>query len=549
VERGSVQGKLDARKGVLVQAPGPLHGQTVGEAPRKLGFAELLHEVKRCLNGHEVSSLPFDHEYTNLWRFRDSSNRKFRRMPKVDKVATLRNYTWWYKRLKSCHRNAVKRLLSTDKGLFKLKEILHTVDGTMMSLILGCPEIFIHTSSKGRAGVYTLSDHIMNNLITNLLQDYPGTMKMIKTWKKGLKKAAFEKRPYEVPTIISRRLSWVRIVTSFMNKLHKLNSKAKMFRICVLTQTRAVGLADSKMVRNTLDEFVKEVTVPKKFEITKEVGAAIDAVTDRVVLNAEGISAHFRMSMSTSSCVESKRSEEGKFGFLKRYPNLPELPEFGPENEGGQLTPLWYEARRKILRGDEDVYKVNVCGIRENGKCRVVTSGSFWKDAFLQPFSHLTIEMLKKETALRDSFVAGRLGWRFIESITHLDPVRGEIIFEDKPIAVSSDWTKATDKPTIASAHRVTWHMLQKTNLDRDTLNAIRAIWPGAKDMYLNGKYAGRMLNGVPMGDPLTKSNLSITHPISAYYADMMWGKHVVVYAGNGDDMVLLIAGKQIRMG
>jgi len=491
--------------------------------------------------------MAFTHEYTNLWRFRDSSGRKFRRMPKVDKVQTLRNYTWWYKRLKSCHKNAVKRLLSSDKGLFKLKEILHTVDGTMMSLILAVPEAFIHTSSASRAGVYTLSDHVMNNLISNLLQDYSGTMRMLKTWKKGLKKAGFEKLPYKVPITIMRRLSWTRPITSFMNKLCKLNSKAKMFRLCVLTQTRSVGLADSKMVRETLQEFLGEVTVKKEFKPDRKVLDAIDQVVDRVVLNAEGISPHFRMSMSTSSCVESKKRDEGKFGFLKRYPDLPELPEFSPENPGGQLTPIWLKAREKILRGDQDVWKTNVCGIRENGKCRVVTSGSFWKDAFLQPFSHLTIEMLKKEACLRDSFVAGRLGWRFIESITHMDPVRGEIIFEDNPIAVSSDWTKATDKPTIASAHRITISLLRKTNLDQDTLRAIQLIWPGAKDLYMNGRFVGTAVNGIPMGDPLTKSNLSITHPISACYADMMWGRHVCAFAGNGDDMILLVAGKHKR--
>jgi hypothetical protein len=66
----------------------------------------------------------------------------------------------------------------------------------------------------------------------------------------------------------------------------------------------------------------------------------------------------------------------------------------------------------------------------------------------------------------------------------------------------------------------------------------------GDKNMYYNGKYKGQMVNGVPMGDPLTKTNLSLAHPICDRYAKLKLGRKVIsMGVGNGDDGNRIAAG------
>jgi hypothetical protein len=202
------------------------------------------------------------------------------------------------------------------------------------------------------------------------------------------------------------------------------------------------------------------------------------------------------------------------------------------------------EARKKIQNGSPDIWKTNVAGIRENGKCRVVTSGSFYKDAFLQPFSHMTIEAVKSDPLLRDSLQAARLGYKFVDQITHLDHKRGAILFEERVRVMSFDWRKATDWPPHKSAHLTMGALFDKMHLPRDIKRDIFAIWPGKKDIYVNGKNRGQMVNGIPMGDPLTKTNISLAHPICAKYADLKCGTMISgVGAGNGDDGVEIKSG------
>jgi hypothetical protein len=257
--------------------------------------------------------------------------------------------------------------------------------------------------------------------------------------------------------------------------------------------------------------------------------------------------------MSTSACTENKKSLEGKFGFLKQKFEECEfetLPRFGPDNPGGQIgNPSFETARQKIKHGSPDIWKVNVAGIRENGKCRVVTAGSFYKDAFLQPFSHMTIEAVKCVDLLKDSLQAGRLGYTFISGVNHLDHIRGAILFEEEVYVMSFDWKKATDKPPHASGHLTMGSLLDAMNTPKDIKRDILAIWPGQKDIYVNGKNRGLMVNGIPMGDPLTKTNISLAHPICALYADKIVGKKIIrVGAGNGDDGVEIVAGPDAKL-
>nr|UUW20993.1 MAG: RNA-dependent RNA polymerase [Guiyang Paspalum thunbergii narna-like virus 1] len=512
-------------------------------------FIELLRSLSNSLNGNpdsnEFLTGAWDYDYVNIWEDR-VKGLFLHQMDQKQAVEYLNTNTYWFKRLRPNTRRMLIPLLATKQGRLHLKEILHTVDGIMIAVIIAFPEVIL-VPEPDKA--YLITDRITNNIISSCLFNYGQTLKKWKSFKKDFKKCAFLDTKMDFSDFRFRSMSWVvNVIKFYNNNLQGTNSKAKMFRVCAFTQTRATGLADKKMVRDTIDEFIKTVTVKQEFNPSNVLQESIDEVVSFVTTNVNSVSPHFRVSMSTSACAESSKKKEGKFGFLKesfKKGELPPIEKFSPDNPGGQLgTRMFEEARRRIKSSDNEIFKVNVTCIRENGKGRVVTSGSIHKDAALQPFSHLTIETVKCHPTLRDSLSSGRLCWEFISKISHLDSFRGELLFEDEVYVMSFDFEKATDRPSHESAHAVMRPFLEKMGTPPDLVEEILSIWPGRKDMYLNGEYVGQMVNGIPMGDPLTKTNLSLVHPICETYANKMVGKRVIgCGVGNGDD------GVQIRCG
>jgi hypothetical protein len=336
-------------------------------------------------------------------------------------------------------------------------------------------------------------------------------------------------------------MAWAQLVVNEFNSRVSNNSKANMFRACVFTQSRAAGLGNNKMATKAIDEFIAEVTTKKVFDPDQDLLDAIEFILDQVVTNAAG-NPQFRISISTSACTENSKQKEGKFGYLKQVDDLPHIPKFSINNPGGQLGNWAFgKAIQKIQTSSPDIWKTNVAAIRENSKIRVVQSGSFYKDALLQPFSHMTIQAIKSMRSLKNGLSQGRLGWNFISRIDHLDPIDGHVLFEKNKRVVSIDWRKATDIPTFKSAHYTTGRLLEKMRLPRDIYNAIKCIWPGPKDIYINGKFNSVQVNGIPMGDPLTKTNLSLAHPICEAYASKLEPAVKVVHDGNGDDTAIIL--------
>nr|UYL95372.1 MAG: hypothetical protein [Nanning Narna tick virus 2] len=506
-------------------------------------FLELLTAISTSLRTGKApeGGISWSHDYGNLFTTR-MRKRVLHAHSKRAIIKIFQSRTFWYPRLKSNCKLMVKHLVDDGK-LLHIKEILHVADGVICQLLVSFPEILMPAPGQH---AYAVTDQISNSIISNCLFNYRKVVKEIKEFRKGLRKAAFERRPFAPPH--NRQMTWTIPIVDYYNDIATSNSKEKMFRVCTFAQTRSTGLADHKMVEETLSEFIEQVTTPTDCNPDATLMEAIDEVTRDVVFDADALSPHFRASMSTSACRESSRRNEGKFGWLRQLTSdriVPVSTEPSPDNEGGEIgTPLWWRSYRKARNRDADVFSVNVAGIRENGKCRVVTSGSFYKDVLLQPFSHLTIEMIKSNPQLEQGLKAGRLGWEFIRHIDNLDPVRGEILFEDDVSALSFDFRKATDGPAQKSGRLVMQPILKGIGLDDEVIEVLLDVWVGTKYLYRNGKFVGEMVRGIPMGDPLTKTNLSLVHPICSLYARKKIGRRIVyVGTGNGDD------GNQIAAG
>jgi len=413
---------------------------------------------------------------------------------------------------------------------------MDTADGVLISLLFSFPEMF---KSEG----YTLSDRINNSVICNCLHNYSRFQKKLKLVRKTTRHAFMNHQPLKVDDDQLRDMSYMVLPMKLFRDNITVTSKSFMFRMGMFCQTRATGLAGQTQLQEAIEDFITSSQEEKDFEPNELLSYCIDQVTSDLANQSDhyGTNPEFRVSMSTSACRESSQRHEGKFGYLKTLVrdcemSIPPLL----AGEGGTLGNfLWPEAIQKIADDDKDIMKVNVAAVRENGKARVITSGSFWKEVALQPFSHITINAIKVNKNLRSGLKAARLGWETIKEIEYHEDGRDGMnwIFDRRKsiYLFTNDWKRATDGPSPAMGRALTGKFLEKTGLDPETLERVLKVWLGPKEIFYKGKSRGFIKKGILMGDPLTKTNLSLAHPVCDLYARLK--THALcLERGNGDD-------------
>jgi len=485
---------------------------------------------------HDIT---WDYDYMSLWspKLKDTRGHKvniFSCSPETF-VSVLATRTHWFKRLPKSGKNRVKVLSRTRKGRLHLKDILNTADGVLVSLIFSMPELFLE-------GGYKTSDRIANSVIMNCFHNYSLFQKRLKLIRKTIKYHSINST--KVPLIQDiRSLSYFQGAVDKLNRMCTTTSKEKIFRLACLTQTRSTGLCGVGQMKEALDEFLDIVTKKEEYKPDKLLERCIEEVTDFIANQSSyGLVSNFRISMSTSACTEQRKSEEGKFGFLKKIVRengvvIPPLTDGIPGTLGNWLWPI---SMMYIETAPEQALKVNVVAIRENGKARIVTTGSFWKEIALQPLSHLTIETLKCVPNLKDGLKAARLGWKFMEDVEYWGKPQDKWIFSGDPFAYSTDWKYSTDGPTPESGWALTGTLLKKLRFPEEYLDRVRRYWLGEKRLHVNGEFVGLLVRGIPMGDPLTKTNLSLAHPVCDLYARYKTAS-LAKEKGQGDDTMAFV--------
>jgi hypothetical protein len=515
---------------------------------------DVFHLVLQTLKNSVKLGLPlteeieWDYDYTSLWSPRLSDSRTGRKIniwkcSQDTYIGVLSTRTYWYKRLPKSGKMRVKALAANTKGRRFMKDVLDTCDGVLTSLIFSFPEMFLEQ------GGYALSDRMTNSIIMNCFHNYSRFQKNLKLLRKTVKHAALNFTKVTLGEEFIRDMSYFAAPIKWINRTISRTSKEKFFRIAMLCQTRATGLVGVAQINEALEKFISTVTVKRDFKPSQLTLECIDEVTSHLAGSLNyGFNSEFKVSMSTSACRESGRKTEGKFGFLKNLVRDSEIT-IPPLRDGVQGTLgnwLWPEAIGKIESGDKEVLKVNVAAIRENGKARIVTSGSFWKDAALQPFSHISLNVAKLSPNLKDSLRASRHGWKFIEQVkqVYADNEYGFVFDkEEETYLYTTDMERATDLPTPEMGRLVTGGLLRKMGFPDEVLKPVLDYWVGPKELYVGGKHVGTLVNGIPMGDPLTKTNLSLTHPICDLYARKRAGC-ISKQKGNGDDVSGLSTSK-----
>jgi hypothetical protein len=527
-----------------VKASKPIEDVSTGY----IGFTKVLAVMSRSIVGKESThDVEFDYDYDNLFYHRFERRKILSDLSGTKQYLCILRNTYFARRLKANTRLMLRKLLESD-GLLKLKEILHVADGVIMSLILGLPEVLIDLDEP-----YSVTDRISNSIISNCLFNYDKVVKEIKRFKKIVKHACFS-RIKIVEEQFMKDHHWMLMIIRYLNKDYEGSSKSRIFRVAMLTQTRATGLGGKTMMEESFNKFRENASIKQSFTPNDTLKKAIDMVTSECVLGYTPTTHNFRTSVSTSAAVESPKSKEGKFGFLKTLVEQGDLDiddfEFLVKHDLESSTGfmLWNLAKDKIDSDPESVRRMNAAGVREPGKIRLVGSGSFYKDVYLQPFSHLLIDVCKTLEELHLSFKARRLGYEFLKTAE----MHGRGFENGGGILYSSDWSEATDTPSHEKGYYVMARLLVKCGFSFDDIETVFKVWSNDRPVFRNGKYSFTLVNGQPMGDPLTKVDLSLTHPIATQYAKLKYAERfhepITVFAnGNGDDDILAICSNPDR--
>lgn len=449
----------------------------------------------------------------------------------------LWNRTYWLKRLPESGKNKVRALIQSRAGRGFLKECLNTADGLTISLLFSTPELFL--------GGYEFSDRLHNLVLMNCFHNYSRFQKDLKLARKTIKKYRLLEEEVILPKSIWRTLSFLRPMLRHWDAAPgSKRSKSAIFRIATFSQTRATGLADARMQRESIDDYIVNVTTPKDFSPDDLLKIARDTTINHIISNPwYGKNPEFRISASSAACREYPRSRGGKFGWIHDYlrQNHFKVPPLQDGTPGYLGNLLYDKAKHEFRKRNKKLLEVNVAAIRENGKARVVTSGSMLKEAALQPYSHLTIHMIKTIPNLAQGLGAGRLGWRFIRNVNP-ENEKFAFVFErdGKVYMMSMDWSKATDGPTHEMGRWVIEPLLRASGVPDEDIEMIFYYWLSPKSLFVDGKCVGKSVRGLPMGDPMTKTALSLAHPICDLYARISTGTQAVE-EGNGDDVIAII--------
>lgn len=435
------------------------------------------------------------------------------------------------------------------QGLQKLKQILATVDGLVMQLVLSFP-------AWEELLEWSRIEQIQTCLISQLLPDYfreeipdkPSCFEKIKRLRGAIKEVGFNPigdiRSIEIP----REISFFKVITDFMADR---KTPIDMYRVSLLSQTRASGVPPRSVYLKTLQGIKEILTEPPDPSVYNRVkvyiAEGIDMIHQEVVesLGSEMQSERWwtrvinRAKISLSDSGEFFTSSENG-GKLEQARHIlrsnPEIPEINLETglpTGKILKPgvdthgecLFHWAcnqfvdRRTIY--DRNVMSVRISLVAELGKYRAITVSHLGHAMLLHVMSHILLEYLSAIPSSRSGVGAANHAWNFFKRLSHKNP-SANFIFGDKDVYLfSTDWEQATDycDHTVAQAmlNRLCYNVGIPTWYRQTSVFALcapRQIEELDEDKILSRYFTTR---GELMGDPVVKVILHCYHLVARY--------------------------------
>jgi len=494
-------------------------------------------------------------------------NCKFVELETLSEVENvLTSCTYWYSRIRrskngrSRHARAILRLVAgltgyqdrsikdselltlkpTHSGFNRLRSLLATVDGLLIQLMLS----FMDNPTMWKWSTY---DRITHSVIMNLLPDYLNPNKKstafaeLKTIRQSIKESGFAQNK-SVACATLRRFSYF---NPLLSSLGDDKSPDTMVRVNLLSQTRAAGVPPPAVKRAAIEKWVETVSTPSSQanaeKLTPDIIQAVDDFYDEVIKGVgEDQLVHFfakcmrsaKISLSDSAELDHSVVDGGKLEAAReRIQSLGRVPEldlhtgretgnyFTVEN-GGIGEMLFHSTLARFASGpySDNKMSVRVSAVAELGKYRTVTVSSHDHAILLHPVSHMTLRFFADFMPASAGIKASNQAWEFFRRISGANPAAGFIFNSDsEKVIFSTDWSQSTDwcDHYIANVmltrffHRIgvpLWY----AKMCVFALTAPRVVLHPLKD----GK-PWLTKRAVLMGDPGTKSLLTLYHPVA----------------------------------
>nr|QHD64828.1 RdRp [Erysiphe necator associated narnavirus 5] len=527
-------------------------------------------KIEICWNNQNIWEDKLPRELTGL-----DKRVHFDRLPSIWHAQTvLYKGTYWFRRLMrkdSKGRNlngvAVLRLLAglsfsgpeqvwqlvklklDPSGVSKLRNILATVDGLVMQLVLSFP-MWEELLSWERM------DQIINCLICQLLPDYfrksipenPSSFEKIKRLRGAIKEQGFNPVGDISSIDIPREMSFFKVITDFMSDR---KSPIDMYRVMTMSQTRASGVPPRSVYLKSLQKIKETLTEPpdktRYNRVCNYVAEGIDCLHQEMVeaIGSESNSERFwarvisraKISLSDSGEFFTSSESGGKLEaarkVLSKESSIPELNLDNGQFTGRILTPEDSVGERlfhwacNTFRDRKTIYDRNVMSVRislvaELGKYRAITVSHLAHAILLHVLSHVLLEYISEVPSSRSGIGAANHAWNFFKRLSHKNPA-GNFIFEKDVYLFSTDWEEATDWLDHLISQLIVNRLCNNVGVPtwyRQTavfaLCAPRQVEEMDGDNILQCYYTTR---GELMGDPVTKVILHCCHLVARFAA------------------------------
>jgi len=438
----------------------------------------------------------------------------------------------WYKASDN-FKLKLRLLLRKRGGLSKVRQWFHTANGMVLPYLI----------SGGQD--YQIIDRLTRFTLENCANNYAQFISDMKSLKKRMRKAFALGRSCTCPRYLRTYYAVYSDLAGDPRSTFRSPNEWGRF-VLLWTQTRASGLADSKMIAKSVDKFISTVTAPCSMVPLNR------SVLNDCVRGCLGVSPdHARISVGTTSCLESSRQEGGKSFHLRRLCRSNRLHtkyDF-VTLEPTSLTPrpvrcsedVVHWAVQTALERPAFVRSARLHCVAEPSKARTITIASYAYQVIMGVFAHV-FQATLKSAGVRSGLTRDRHLWRFLTDTMNPQSSNWDSLRMDQPIwSLSTDLSEATDHGNPKIARQVWLAMIQFAMCHPSFPIGLAVLamnlYCGKRYIFVphGGKYSLVVTTrGWFMGDMMTKVILTVVHDYSMRLSGLN------VYSLVGDDEVAL---------
>jgi hypothetical protein len=358
-------------------------------------------------------------------------------------------------------------------GMQKLRNILATVDGLLMQLVVCFP-------AEEDIQSWKFLDRVGHSMLTLLIPDYFGkepksgitAFEKLKNLRKQIKSVGFNPSASWDTLEVPQELSFFKII---MLRMTRRFCPWRGYLTMGMSQTRASGVPPKSVYQKTLDKTISILKERDSKELYNSFGPfirpALLEVHQEVLNSVEGkereekffskVASSAKISLSDSGEFFTKSSEGGKLEACRKILNniesVDEINLFTGLKTGkilgkndtspGELLFHWacnqFVDRSNIY--DKNIMSVRMSLVSELGKYRAITVSHIAHAMLLHVLNHVLLKYLEAIPSSASGISSANHAWTFFERLSHKNPSAGFIFSKSENYIFSTDWEQATN--------------------------------------------------------------------------------------------------------